>query len=102
MERLIGKLLDPYLEPQEVSKASTTIGTYDSLPKSIISRFGYHCPLGVNLSAVTDVLNTRQNIVCNKEIDLNVRQDDQEVKHKILIEYIELERIQEQCAKNMN
>jgi hypothetical protein len=33
---------------------------------------------------------------------LNTRQNDQEVKHKNLTEYIELERVQEQCAKNMN
>jgi hypothetical protein len=33
---------------------------------------------------------------------LNARQDDQEVKPKNLTEYIELERIQKQCAKNMN
>jgi hypothetical protein len=49
-----------------------------------------------------DVLNTRQNKVLDKKIDLNTRQNDQEVKHKNLTKYIELERVQKQCAKNMN
>jgi hypothetical protein len=38
----------PYLLPQEVSKAPTTLGTYDGLPKTLKSRFGCHCFLGVN------------------------------------------------------
>jgi hypothetical protein len=39
----------PYLQPQEVSKAPTTLGTYGSLSKSAKSRFVCHCPLGVNI-----------------------------------------------------
>jgi hypothetical protein len=35
---------------------------------------------------VTDVLNTKQNRVLDKELDLIARQDDQEVKHKSLTE----------------
>ena len=42
-----------------------------------------------------DILNTRQNIVVEKEVELNVRQDNQELEHKNLTEYIELEKIQE-------
>jgi hypothetical protein len=36
------------------------------------------------------VLNIRQNRVPDKELDLIVKQDDQEVKHKSLTEYLEL------------
>jgi hypothetical protein len=39
----------PYLLPQEVSKSSTTLGTYSSLPKIRKGRFGFLRPLGVNL-----------------------------------------------------
>jgi hypothetical protein len=38
----------PYLQPQEVSKAPTTSYTYNSLPKSAKSHFGYFRPLGIN------------------------------------------------------
>jgi hypothetical protein len=38
----------PYLQPQEVSKAPTTLDTYSSLPKSAKCRFGCHCSLEVN------------------------------------------------------
>jgi hypothetical protein len=38
----------PYLQPQEVSKGSTTLGTYGSLPKNRKGRFGFLSPLGVN------------------------------------------------------
>jgi hypothetical protein len=44
-----------------------------------------------------DVLNTRQNKVHDKDLDLIAKQDHQEVKHKSLIEYIELKGLQEQC-----
>jgi hypothetical protein len=43
-----------------------------------------------------DVLNTRQNRVPNKELDLIAKQDEQEDKHKSLIEYIESRGVQEQ------
>jgi hypothetical protein len=39
----------PYLEPQEVSKTPTTLGTYGSLPKIRKGRFGFLSPLGVNM-----------------------------------------------------
>jgi hypothetical protein len=38
----------PYLHPQEVSKGSTTLGTYGSLPKNRKGHFGFLSPLGVN------------------------------------------------------
>jgi hypothetical protein len=38
----------PYLQPQEVSKGPTTLGTYGSLPKNGKGRFGFLSPLGVN------------------------------------------------------
>jgi hypothetical protein len=38
----------PYLQPQEVSKGPTTLGTYGSLPKNGKGRFGFLNPLGVN------------------------------------------------------
>jgi hypothetical protein len=38
----------PYLQPQEVSKTPTTLGTYGSLPKNRKGRFGFLSPLGVN------------------------------------------------------
>ena len=51
--------------------------------------------LRTSLSAITDVLNTNQNKDHDNELDLIAIQDDQEVKHKSFIEYIELEGIQE-------
>jgi hypothetical protein len=39
----------PYLQPQEVSKTPTTLGTYGSLPKIRKGRFGFLSPLGVKL-----------------------------------------------------
>jgi hypothetical protein len=48
---------------------------------------------------ITEVLNTRQNIVLNKKLNLIARQDDQEHKHKSLIRYIELEGVQEQLPR---
>jgi hypothetical protein len=41
----------PYLLPQEVSKTTTTLGTYCSLPKIRKGRFGFLRPLGVNYHA---------------------------------------------------
>jgi hypothetical protein len=38
----------PYLQPQEVSKGPTTLGTYGSLPKNKKGRFVFLSPLGVN------------------------------------------------------
>jgi hypothetical protein len=38
----------PYLQPEEVSKTPTTLGTYGSLPKIRKGRFGILSPLGVN------------------------------------------------------
>jgi hypothetical protein len=40
----------PYLQPQEVSKGPTTLGTYGSLPKNRKGRFGFLSPLGVKAS----------------------------------------------------
>jgi hypothetical protein len=37
----------PYLQLQEVSKAPTISCTYNSMPKSAKSHFGYLMPLGV-------------------------------------------------------
>jgi hypothetical protein len=37
----------PYLQPQEVSKTPTTLGTYGSLPKIRKDHFGSLSPLGV-------------------------------------------------------
>jgi hypothetical protein len=48
-----------------------------------------------NVICITDSVNTRQNRVLDKELHLIARQDDQEVKHKSLIEYMEFEGIQE-------
>jgi hypothetical protein len=42
----------PYLQPQEVSKASTTSGTYGSLPKSAKSRFGCHRPSEIKIHLI--------------------------------------------------
>jgi hypothetical protein len=39
----------PYLQPQEVSKGPTTLGTYGSLPKIRNGRFGCLSPLGVKI-----------------------------------------------------
>jgi hypothetical protein len=39
----------PYLQPQEVSKGPTTLGTYGSVPKNGKGRFGSLSSLGVNL-----------------------------------------------------
>jgi hypothetical protein len=38
----------PYLQPQEVSKGPTTLGTYGSVPKNEKGHFGFLSPLGVN------------------------------------------------------
>jgi hypothetical protein len=38
----------PYLQPQEVSKGPTTLGTYGSLPKNGKGHFGFLNLLGVN------------------------------------------------------
>jgi hypothetical protein len=40
----------PYLQPQEVSKGPTTLGTYGSLHKNGKSCFGFLNPLGVKAS----------------------------------------------------
>jgi hypothetical protein len=40
----------PYLQPKEVSKTPTTLGTYGSLPKYGKGRFGSLNPLGVKRS----------------------------------------------------
>jgi hypothetical protein len=37
----------PYLQPQEVSKTPTTLGTYGSLPKIRKGHFGFLISLGV-------------------------------------------------------
>jgi hypothetical protein len=42
---------------------------------------------------IVDIKNTRHNIILDKELDLIAKQDDQEVKHKNLTKYIELEGI---------
>jgi hypothetical protein len=42
----------PYLQPQEVSKGPTTLGTYSSLPKNGKGRFGCLSPLGVKGSII--------------------------------------------------
>jgi hypothetical protein len=39
----------PYLQPQEVSKTPTTLGTYGSLPKIKKGHFGFLSPLGVKM-----------------------------------------------------
>ena len=41
-------------------------------------------------ASTMDVLNIRQNKDPDKELDLIARQDDQEIKHKNLTEYMEL------------
>jgi hypothetical protein len=40
----------PYLQPQEVSKRPTILGTNGSLPKNGKGRFGFLNPLGVKNS----------------------------------------------------
>jgi hypothetical protein len=37
----------PYLQPQDVSKGPTTLGTYGSLSKNGKGRFGFLNPLGL-------------------------------------------------------
>jgi hypothetical protein len=45
-----------YLQPQEVSKGPTTLGTYGSLPKNGKGRFGFLNHLGVTAAfLVTDL-----------------------------------------------
>jgi hypothetical protein len=52
--------------------------------------------LYIYIRAIRDVLNIRQKKVFDKELDLIARQDDQKTKHKSLIKYIKLDKIQEQ------
>jgi hypothetical protein len=50
-----------YLQPQEVSKGPTTLGTYGSLPKNGKGHFGFLSPLGVKF--VTYIHTIKSTIV---------------------------------------
>jgi hypothetical protein len=59
-----------YLQPQEVSKTPTTLGTYGSLPKNGKDRFGFLSLLGVN----TTIAYTR---FCHSKIRMILITDNQ-------------------------
>jgi hypothetical protein len=46
----------PYLQPQEVSKGPTTLGTYSSLSENGKGRFGFLSPLGVKRLGIKNLL----------------------------------------------